>query len=73
MGLTDWKFRFRYCAIYTKHLVSDIGGIMHIATRQHRFIGFLKFWRLPLNIVYIDMGIRLYGVFLCIPVWLCVF
>ena len=24
---------------------------MHIATRQHRFIGFLKFWRLPLNII----------------------
>ena len=34
----------------TKHLVSNRGHNAH--ARQHRFIGFLKFWRLPLNIVY---------------------
>ena len=34
----------------TKHLVSNTGHNAH--AWQHRFIGFLKFWRLPLNIVY---------------------
>ena len=34
----------------TKHLVSNRGHNAH--AWQHRFIGFLKFWRLPLNIVY---------------------
>ena len=34
----------------TKHLVSNRGHNAH--AWQHCFIGFLKFWRLPLNIVY---------------------